>query len=178
MGWLAIPIGIGVGTGVTKKYGGGSWGSSLGYATATTLVAATIRNPAAVTRGSFNVARFLYPVIRVPVAFLWQDLLWPAARPLGMGILRSAGAIVGSQTALVISAAMMGYAIGAVTGTIIVSQAEKKGIVYEGATADVLDFYMGKGHYWAQGDHATPGYFNIPGNVRFITKHYLDRSTD
>jgi len=68
--------------------------------------------------------------------------------------------------------AALGYTIGAVSGTAIVSVAEKKGIVKEGSTIDVLDFYMGKGHYWDQGEMPTPGYFNIPGNVKFIWGKY------
>ena len=47
-----------------------------------------------------------------------------------------------------------------------------QGWVQEGSTADVLDFYMGKGHYWDQGDQPTPGYFNIPGNVKYIWQKY------
>lgn len=67
-----------------------------------------------------------------------------------------------------------GYTIGAVTGTAIISVAESKGYFYEGATADVLDFYMGKGHYWDQGDKPTPGFFNIPGNISYIWGKYRD----
>jgi hypothetical protein len=84
---------------------------------------------------------------------------------------RTVGSAAGSVLALAAGAAL-GYAIGAVVGTIIISKAEKEGVVYEGATADVLDFYMGKGHYWDQGAEPTPGYFNIPGNIGFITEHY------
>jgi len=76
--------------------------------------------------------------------------------------------------ATVVAAVGLGYTIGAVTGTIIVSQAEEKDIVYEGATADVLDFYTGEGQYWAQGaDDPTPGYFNIPGNAALIADHVM-----
>lgn len=83
-------------------------------------------------------------------------------------------AVVGSG-ATVVAAAGLGYTAGAVAGTIIVSQAEKEGIVYEGATADVLDFYTGEGHYWDQGEAPTPGYFNIPGNASLIAKHYWNK---
>lgn len=85
------------------------------------------------------------------------------------------GAAIGSG-AMVVAAVGAGYTIGAVTGTIIVSQAEKKELVYEGATVDVLDFYTGEGQYWAQGeDDPTPGYFNIPGNASLIAKHYWNK---
>jgi len=87
-----------------------------------------------------------------------------------------ARAAAGTRTATAIAAPAAGYAIGAVAGTIIVSEAEKRDIVYEGATVDVLDFYMGEGHYWEQGaNDPTPGYFNIPGNASLIAKHYWNK---
>jgi len=87
------------------------------------------------------------------------------------------GAAIGSA-ATIVAAAGVGYTVGAVTGTVIISQAEKKGIVYEGATVDVLDFYMGEGQYWEQGaNDPTPGYFNIPGNASLIGKHYWNKWT-
>jgi len=70
--------------------------------------------------------------------------------------------------------AALGYTIGAVTGTTIVAGAESQGWVKEGSTAEVLDFYMGKGHYWDQGDKPTPGYFNIPGNLKYIWENSRD----
>jgi hypothetical protein len=73
-----------------------------------------------------------------------------------------------------LAGAALGYAIGAVTGTAIVHVAEERGLVKEGSTADVLDFYMGKGHYWDQGDKPTPGYFNIPGNLKYIWENARD----
>lgn len=76
--------------------------------------------------------------------------------------------VAGAVTAAAVG---VGYTAGAVAGTVIISQAEKKEIVYEGATEDVLDFYMGEGHYWEQGTNPTPGYFNIPGNVSLIADH-------
>jgi hypothetical protein len=74
----------------------------------------------------------------------------------------------------VVAGAALGYTIGAVTGTAIVAGAESKGWVKEGSTAEVLDFYMGKGHYWDQGDMPTPGYFNIPGNLKYIWENARD----
>ena len=85
--------------------------------------------------------------------------------------------VLASRAAQMAAGAALGYGIGAVTGTAVVSVAEKKGIVYEGATQDVLGFYGfdagGQApHYWDQGDKPTPGYFNIPGNVGYIWRHY------
>jgi len=105
---------------------------------------------------------------------------WSGARILAADAALMARAAAGTQTAAIVANVVLpvatGYAIGAVTGTVIVSQAEKKGIVYEGATADVLDFYTGEGHYWEQGEEdPTPGYFNIPGNASLIAKHYWNK---
>tara|TARA_Y100000310_G_C20192344_1_gene583055 strand:- start:7 stop:543 length:537 start_codon:yes stop_codon:yes gene_type:complete len=79
-----------------------------------------------------------------------------------------------------LAAAALGWGIGAVVGTAIISQAEKKKMVYEGATADVIDFYLpgGKGHYFETapppGDptgEPRPGYFNIGGNIEYILQN-------
>ena len=79
-----------------------------------------------------------------------------------------------------LAAAGLGWGIGAVVGTTIISEAEKREMVYEGATADVIDFYLpgGKGHYWESapppGDPTAeprPGYFNIPGNIEWILEN-------
>jgi hypothetical protein len=85
----------------------------------------------------------------------------------------SADFLAAGPTQLVAGAAF-GYALGAVTGTVIVHVAEEKGLVKEGSTAEVLDFYMGKGHYWEQGSEPTPGYFNIPGNLKYIWENARD----
>lgn len=79
-----------------------------------------------------------------------------------------AGDAVGAGATQIAVGAALGYVIGAVVGTSIVYVLEEEGLVKEGSTADVLDFYMGEGHYWDQGDRPTPGYFNIPGNIEFI----------
>jgi len=89
------------------------------------------------------------------------------------------------------AAAGVGYTAGAVAGTAIISVAEEEEIVYEGATADVLDFYLGRaeGDYWGDYDWkgkpqagearteeaGMPGFFNIPGNVRYIAGWYWNR---
>jgi hypothetical protein len=79
-----------------------------------------------------------------------------------------------------VAAAALGWGIGAVVGTTIVSQAEKREMVYEGATADVLDFYLpGRdAHYFESapppGDptgEPRPGYFNIGGNIEWILQN-------
>jgi len=105
---------------------------------------------------------------------------WSGARIVAADTAVMARAAAGTQTAAIVAKVVLpvavGYTTGAVVGTIIVSQAEEKEIVYEGATADVLDFYMGEGHYWEQGaDDPTPGYFNIPGNASLIAKHYWNK---
>jgi len=105
---------------------------------------------------------------------------WSGARIVAADTALMARAAAGTQTAAIVANVVLpvttGYVIGATAGTIIVSQAEKKEIVYEGATSDVLDFYTGEGQYWAQGaDDPTPGYFNIPGNASLIAKHYWNK---
>jgi len=88
------------------------------------------------------------------------------------------GAAVGSGVTIA-AAGALGYGIGAVVGTTIISQAEKKDMVYEGATADVLDFYLLSGGVnetnrdrsaWYESDKPI---LNIPGDAGFIAKHYL-----
>lgn len=97
----------------------------------------------------------------------------PTAKAVGRTAVKGAG---------LAAAVGVGYTAGAVTGTLIVSKAEKEGIVYEGATEDVLEFYLGRaeGEYWGdydwQGQPTTddpgrPGYFNIPGNLGIIADH-------
>jgi len=105
---------------------------------------------------------------------------WSGAKIVAADTALMARAAAGTETAAIVARVVLpvttGYVIGAVAGTVIVSQAEKKEIVYEGATADVLDFYTGEGQYWAQGeDDPTPGYFNIPGNASLIAKHYWNK---
>ena len=79
-----------------------------------------------------------------------------------------------------LAGAMLGWGIGAVVGTTIVSQAEKREMVYEGATADVLAFYLpGRdAHYFESapppGDptgEPMPGYFNVGGNIEYILQN-------
>jgi len=109
---------------------------------------------------------------------------------------QTGGAVGGAAT--IVAAAALGYTGGAVVGTGIISLAEKEGVVYEGATADVLAFYLGQaeGEYWGDYDwkgqpksgpkpvfkhgklvveEPRPGFFNIPGNVRYIAGWYWNR---
>ena len=105
---------------------------------------------------------------------------WSGAKIVAADTAVMARAAAGTETAAIVARVVLpvttGYVIGAVSGTAIVHVAEEKEIVYEGATADVLDFYTGEGQYWAQGeDDPTPGYFNIPGNASLIAKHYWNK---
>jgi len=154
-------VSFAIGLGWNKLMGGDNWKYLLG---------ALVAHPK--TRG------YLWRGARWGAPFAWAGTKIVAADTAI--IARAAattrtGAAIGSG--LTIAAAVgVGYTTGAVAGTIIVSQAEKKELVYEGATVDVLDFYMGEGQYWAQGeDDPTPGYFNIPGNASLIAKHYWNK---
>jgi hypothetical protein len=204
--WIAWPIaGAILGTAAGKKFfPEATWGESIGMSLTVTALVSTIRlgPKLAATRG-LSIARFLFPFVRVPVAFLFKDLIFPVARPIGMGFLRGGAALMTSTTAAYTGAAVAGYVIGAITGTVIVSQMEKRGIVYAGATTDVKEFYKGRGDYWGEFDwkgtpkedrlHPAgidesgpgivpekdrPGYFNVPGNLRIIGRYYWDRATD
>lgn len=139
----------GVGIGVYIK--GGTLKESAFWGGTTYLGAYAVTHP---IQSTVKVARFAKYGFTTSLQTMGADFL--AAGP----------------TQLVVGAAL-GYTIGAVTGTAIVAAAESQGYVYEGATKDVLDFYMGEGHYWEQGDKATPGYFNIPGNVKYIWGQYF-----
>lgn len=154
--WAGIS-GFGIGLGWSVLLGGDFWK----YATGFGLAHPRSRN--FIWRGALRVA----------------PLAWGGMKVIGSDIAIVSRAAMGTRTASLLgggislaAAAGLGYTGGAVVGTGIISVAEKKGIVYQGATADVLDFYMGEGHYWDQGERPTPGYFNIPGNLRFIYRHY------
>jgi hypothetical protein len=189
--WIAIPVAAAiVGTGITKKFfPETTWAESAAFSLLSTLVVSTIRAPTATATRTLQLARFLFPFIRTPVVWIFKDLIIPAARPLVGGVIRSGAAILGSKTALYTAAAMAGYATGAVVGTTIISQLEKRGKIYEGATSDVLDFYLlGYGpdepgtsetsrdrSAWYESNIPI---LNIPGDVRYIGLHYWNRATD
>jgi len=168
VGWL-LPFvtGVGVSTGVGVGIRGGNIYEVLGWSALTSGLAAAV--------GSGAFWRTAWGAVRMGSAPLWvltKDIAYVGGQ--------TGRAVASTQSARVIAkgtgAVAAGYVLGAVTGTAIVSQAEKKEIVYEGATADVIDFYTGEGHYWEQGaDDPTPGYFNIPGNASLIAKHYWNK---
>jgi len=122
-------------------------------------------------------------------ALATAEIMGPATYKLGAryaviafeesAMVRGATQIVTKGVPL-LAAGGLGWGIGAVIGTTIISQAEKKEMVYEGATADVIDFYLpgGKGHYYESapmpGDPTgkpMPGYFNVGGNIEYILEN-------
>jgi len=120
-----------------------------------------------------------------PAWILMKDIAFVAGET-GKAIVKTPSAKAVGRTAVsgaqVAAAVGVGYTAGAVTGTVIVSVAEEEGIVYEGATEDVLDFYLGRaeGEYWGDydwkgqpttEDPGRPGYFNAPGNLGIIAEH-------
>lgn len=126
--------------------------------------------------------RWAAPIAWSGTKVLASDTLFLSRAAMGT---RTAAAIgTGAQTVALGAAAVgAGYTIGAVTGTAIIDQAEKRGMVYEGATADVLDFYLLKGgdsetardrSAWYESDKPV---LNIPGDVAFIAKHYWSKWT-
>lgn len=147
---MALPYLVaGVGVGVYIK--GGSLTESAFWGATTYLISQAVVHPVQTTT---VVARSVKYGFTTSIQGMGADLL----------------AATGTQ---IVVGAALGYTIGAVTGTAIVAGAESKGYVYEGATKDVLGFYMGEGHYWDQGSKPTPGYFNIPGNAKFIWNQYF-----
>jgi len=163
--WWKIPLALGVGTGVGVKLQGANLAEAIAWTALTTGVTSTISSGRA-WRAGWNITRFVIPlVVRIAAAVVSDAAI------IGR-------AALGTTTVTTAASIGAGYAIGAVAGTVIVSEAEKREIVYEGATADVIDFYMGEGHYWEQGaNDPTPGYFNIPGNASLIGKHYWNKWT-
>jgi len=168
--WWKIPIALGVGTGVGVGLQGGSLGRSLGWAALTTGLTSVLSS-GRTWRAAWAGTRWAAPYVARVGVYAVSDI---GIMGTAFTTTRTAAALGSGAT--VVAAVGVGYTVGAVTGTIIVSQAEKKELVYEGATADVLDFYTGEGQYWAQGeDDPTPGYFNIPGNASLIAKHYWNK---
>jgi hypothetical protein len=70
----------------------------------------------------------------------------------------------------ILAAGGLGYTLGAVIGSTIVSQAEKKEIVYEGATEDVLGFYLGKDDF--------AGWKDYFGGPQSVASHYKRKAYD
>jgi len=170
--WLKFAIGVGTGTGIGVGIRGGSLYEVLAWSALSTGLSAAIGS-GAFWRGAWGGVRVAAGVAAPPAWILAKDIGYVAGQT-GRAIASTPSARVIAKGAGAVTA---GYVIGAVTGTAIVSQAEKRDIVYEGATADVIDFYTGEGQYWDQGTNPTPGYFNIPGNASLIAKHYWNKWT-
>lgn len=173
--WWVIPFsaGIGVSTGIGVGLRGGSLKEVLAWSALTSGVSGVVTSKW-FWRGGWGGARWLAPHVARGGLVVASDI----------GIMTRAAAT--TATGSTILAVAGGYAAGAAAGTAIVYVAEEKEIVYEGATSDVIDFYTGQaeGQYW--GDYTVlgapksseagmPGYFNIPGNVRYIVGHYWNR---
>lgn len=154
---MALPqLAVGVGVGIYLK--GGDLKDVAFWSGATWVITQTVVHPIQTTS-----------TIASSVNYVWTTT------PKAM-----AADLIGSTAVQTAAGAALGYTAGAVVSTTIISEAEKEGLVYEGATKDVLGFYgFDAGgmepHYWDQGDRPTPGYFNIPGNVKYIWKHYTSK---
>jgi hypothetical protein len=111
---------------------------------------------------------------------------WSATRVLAADAVTVSRAVAATRTAAAVgsgvtlaAAAGVGYTAGAVVGTSIIAVAEEQEIVYQGATADVLDFYLLRGEESATVRDRSAWYesetpiLNIPGDAGFIAKHYL-----
>ena len=148
---------VGVGVGVHLQ--GGDLKEVAFWSGATWIIAQTLVHPVQTTSAIASSANYVWST---PPKVMAAD-------------------IVGSRAVQTGAGAALGYTAGAVAATTITSQAEKKGLVYEGATQDLLGFYgFDAGgmepHYWDKGDRATYGYFNIPGNLKYIGQHYWKKA--
>ena len=163
---MVLGFGIGLAWNIINK--GDNWKYGVGF------LLAHQKTRGYVWVGAKWTARTLGP----PALVFIQDIAFVTRGAAGLAAETRTAAAIG-RGVMIGAAVGVGYTGGAVAGTAIVSQAEKEGIVYEGATADVLDFYLGReeAHYWDQGDKPTPGYFNVPGNVGFIASHYWNKWT-
>tara|TARA_Y100000034_G_scaffold21210_1_gene24408 strand:+ start:297 stop:782 length:486 start_codon:yes stop_codon:yes gene_type:complete len=139
------------------------------------LQGGSLRQSAFWTATTIGVSQMIiHPKLSARAAWGGAKYVW--TRPIG----GMAADLVGSKAAQVTAGAALGYTGGALAATALTSVAEDKGLVYEGATQDLLGFYgFDAGgmdpHYWDQGDRPTPGYFNIPGNTRYIYRHYRNK---
>jgi len=167
--WIPFALGVGVSTGVGVGVRGGNIYEVVGWSALTAGLSASLGS-GRTWRAAWAGTRWAAPYVARGTVAVASDV---GIMGKAFTTTRTAAALGSGVT--VAATIGVGYTAGAVTGTIIVSQAEKKGIVYEGATADVLDFYTGKGHYIDQGTNPTPGYFNIPGNASLIAKHYWNK---
>jgi len=179
---MLFPFFIGAGWNYLSK--GSNWKYVVGFGI-TTAAGATGR------------AR-IWSATKWAAPYVWQGGKW-VARGVARGavIVAADAAIMGKAAAttriggavgggaMIAAGAAVGYTGGAVIGTGLISLAEKEGVVYEGATADVLDFYLLRGgedsptsrerSKWYESDKPI---LNIPGDVKFITGHYWNKWTD
>jgi len=175
MFWLPFAVGVGVSTGVNVGFRGGNIYEVLGWSTLTGVISGAL-----VRRGFYQGAwagvRATAVVVGPPAWILLKDIAFVVGET-GKAISKTRSARVVAKGTGTLAA---GYVIGATVGTGIIYVAEKKEIVYEGATEDVIAFYLGGGDYWGQydwkgqpttPDPGRPGYFNVPGNLGIIAEH-------
>jgi len=125
--WWQIPIALGVGTGVGVGIRGGNLYEVVGW-TALTTGLTTAAGSGSFWRGAWGLSNWVR--VGAPLASGGRAVVATGAAAGGMGV-GTAVAAVGAGTVL-----------GAATGTGIVAVAENQGVVYEGATGDVLDLYL------------------------------------
>jgi len=125
--WWKIPIALGVGTGVGVGIRGGNLYEVVGW-TAITTGLSTAAGSGAFWRGAWGLSNWVR--VGAPLASGGRAVIATGSAAGGMGV------------GTAVAAASTGYVLGAATGTGIVAVAEHQGIVYEGATADVIDLYL------------------------------------
>jgi len=175
MFWVPFAIGVGVSTGIGVGFRGGNIYEVLGWSTLTGVISGSL-----VRKGFYQTA---WAGVRASAAYLAPPA-WILLKDIGYVVGQTGKAITKTRSARVIAkgtgTVAAGYVIGAAVGTGVVYVAEEKGIVYEGATEDVIEFYTGGGHYWGEydwkgqpttADPGRPGYFNVPGNLGIIADH-------
>jgi len=197
---LGVAVGVGVSTGIHVGVRGGNIYQVVGWSTLTGGLSAALVRRGFYT-GAWAGARGVGAYLGPPAWILLKDIAYVLGQT-GKAITRTRSAAAAGRGAGVVARTMgavgAGYVIGAVVGTGIIYLAEKKGIVYEGATTDVARFYTGGGEYWGDydwkgkytgpdpgrpegidesgpgiiPDQQRPGYFNVPGNVRIIADHW------
>jgi len=177
---MLFPFFIGAGWNYLSK--GSNWKYVVGFGI-TTAAGATGR------------AR-IWSATKWAAPFVWQGGKWIARKAAqGAVVVAADAAIMGRAAAtttiggaagtatMIAAGAAVGYTGGAVIGTGLISLAEKEGVVYEGATADVLDFYLLRAgdsetsrerSEWYESDIPIA---NIPGDVKFIAGHYWNKWT-
>lgn len=172
--WVPFALGVGVSTGLGVGVRGGNIYEVVGWSALTGIISAGLGRIgfAGAWAGVRATGAFLGP----PAWILVKDIAFVAGET-GKAISKTRSARVLAKGTGTVAA---GYVLGAAVGTGAVYVAEEKGIVYEGATEDVIDFYTGGGNYWGDydwkgqpttEDPGRPGYFNVPGNLGIISEH-------